>query len=376
MKRLITMLLILVFVLLCPVAFAANGDGIGFIYSTDIRANINGVEVESYNIGGKTVVVIEDILQKDANQYIYDDSSRTLKFFSLNPAYLFERKSESNVKPGKVIGKIYETDIQTSIYDVCIPAYNIGGKTAVAIEDLGYDGAFSPIGGKFIWNEKERSISLEFLYGNHSNISSDRNVEIVANESMTEAEATFEEVLHCGGMQVNYIFPEYVTEDADIEVMMPIKANGETIGYYFRKPLADNRFTAFTYWYPEKVKAAEENAYKPYPYTTREDTISHFLNYHSVGGPRKRFDTDDYSFVYIAVAGTSWTSYNLLQVYNDGTYIDYDDIISMKNRAPSNLVIDKENEKVTFKYVDRYHSEWFANYEIDLKNGTIQQVEN
>ena len=131
---------------------AAMVDVVGHIYSTDIRAYINGVEVHSYNIGGKTAVVIEDIFKERTQQYIYDDSSRTLKFFSLNPDYLVEEKAQNKTKPGKVIGNIYETDIETSIYDVTIPAYNIGGKTAVAIEDLGYDGTFSPIGGKFVTN--------------------------------------------------------------------------------------------------------------------------------------------------------------------------------------------------------------------------------
>jgi hypothetical protein len=94
-----------------------------------------------------------------------------------------------------------------------------------------------------------------------------------------------------------------------------------------------------------------------------------------VGEPRVRFDTEEYSFVYISVAGTSWTSYNLLQVYADGTYTDYGDIIEMRNRSPHDLVVDEENEKVTFKHVDRYTSEWFTNYEIDLKAGEIKEVE-
>ena len=377
MKKVISVILSLAMILTISTSvFATNGDVVGHIYSTDIRAYINGVEVKSYNIGGKTAVVIEDILKGNTHQYIYDDSTRTLKFFSLDTDYLVEGKSESKTAPGRIVGKIYETDIKTSIYDVVIPTYNIGGKTAVAIEDLGYDNAFSPIGGKFIWNEKERTISLEFLHDNFSNLSSDRNVEITANETMTEAEATFEEVLHCGGMKETYKSPEYVTDDADIDVIMPIKADSETIGYYFRKTLADNTFKSFTYWYPEKVKEAENKNYKPYPYTTREDTISHFLNYHCVGGPRERFDTDDYSFVYISVAGTSWTSYNLLQVWDDGTYIDYGKEIQMRNRSPQNLVIDRENEKVTFKHVDRYTSEWYTDYEIDLKKGKIKAINN
>ena len=65
--------------------------------------------------------------------------------------------------------------------------------------------------------------------------------------------------------------------------------------------------------------------------------------------------------------------YELFQVYDDGTYINYKSQIAMRNRSPQGLVIDKENEKVTFKHVDRYNSEWFTNYEIDLKKGEIKQ---
>lgn len=375
MKKVISIILSTVMMLTISASvFAANGDIVGHIYSTDIRAYINGVEVESYNIGGKTAVVIEDIIAENSHGYIYDDNSRTLKFFSLSPYYLIEKKTENKAKPGKIIGNIYETDIKTSIYDVTIPTYNIGGKTAVAIEDLGYDGAFSPIGGKFIWNEKDRTISLEFLYESGYNISEDKNINITVNENMTEAEATFEQMFHCGGNQQHFSFPDYVTDDANVEVVLPIKAEGEIIGYYFRRPSKENKFTAFTYYYPEKLEEAEK-IYTPAPYKTREEIIGHFTGVHSIGEPVERFDTDDYSFVYISVAGTSWTSYNILQAYDDGTYIDYSDIIAMRNRSPVNLVIDRENEKVTFKYVDRYTREWFTNYEIDLKSGTIKEIE-
>ncbi len=367
-----TLLMFLIIAILSTTVMAANGDIAGYIYSTDIRAFINGVEVQSFNIGGRTAVVIEDIIEESSRQYSYNDSDRMLKLLSLNPDCLVEKKTESKAVPGKVVGRIYETDIKTSVYDVTVPSYNIGGKTAVVIEDLGCDGGFSPIGGKYVWNGKERTISLEFLYKNFSNLSGDRNIEVTAKEDMTEAEATFEEVLHCGGVKETYTFPE---NTENIDVVMPIKSGGEIIGYYFSKTLSDNSVKKFTYWYPEKVKEAESNNYKPYPYTTREETISHFLNYHCVGGPRARFDTEEYSFVYISVAGTSWTSYNLLQVYDDGTYIDYSDIIAMRNRSPQNLVIDEENEKVTFKHVDRYTAEWFTNYEIDLKAGEIKEVE-
>lgn len=375
MKKILSVILSAISILTISTSvFAANGDIAGHIYSTDIRAYINGVEVESYNIGGKTVVVIEDIIRWNSYEYIYDDNTRTLKVFSLRPYCLVEGKVQSKTKPGKVIGNIYKTDIKTLVYDVVVPTYNIGGKTAVAIEDLGYDKKFSPIGGKYIWDAEERTISLEFLYGRWGSFSGDKDITISFNEDMTEANATFEEKFHCGGGREHFDFPEYVTDDTDIEVVLPINAQDEVIGYYFRRPSEANKFTAFTYYYPEKVKEAEKN-YIPEPKKTREEIISHFVTYHSVGH-RERFDTEDYSFMYISVAGTSWTSYYLVQAYDDGTYVDYSDEIHIPNRSPHNLVIDKENEKVTFKHVDRYHSEWFTNYEIDLRAGKIKEINN
>ncbi len=372
LKMFLLLSVVVVFMVFCQSSVCAkNGDVIGKIYSTDIRAYINGIQVQSYNIGGKTAVVIEDIFKENTHQCIYDDSTRSLKFFSLNPDCLVEEKVQNKQNPGKIIGNIYETDIKTSVYDVTIPSYNIGGKTAVAMEALGYNGEFSPIGGKFIWDEKERTISLEFLYQRLAVISYNKNIILTANEDMTEMTATFEQVFHCGGSQEQFNFPDH----ANTTGVVPIKAEGETIGYYFRRPSKDNTFTAFTYYYREKTEEAEKN-FKPYPYTSREETIAHFLTYHCVGEPRERFDTENYSFVYISVAGTSWTSYNLLQVWDDGTYIDYGDEISTRNRSPINLAVDKENEKVTFKYVDRYNSEWFTNYEIDLQKGEIKACEN
>ena len=374
MKKLLIILTSIAASALSTSALAANGDICGHIYSTDIRAYVNDVEVASYNIGGKTAVVIEDILNPYPYNYIYDDNSRTLKFFTLSPDSLIEEKAQGTTKSGRIIGNIYETDIKTSIYDVTIPTYNIGGKTAVAIEDLGGDKVFSPIGGKYIWNADERTISLEFLYQTPKGISNDKNIIITANEDMTEMTATFEEVLHCGGYQEHFNFPEHVTDNTDIEVVLPIKAEDEIIGYYFRRPSKEYKFTAFTYYYPEKVAEAEK-VYTP-DIKTKEEIISHFLSFHNVGEPKVLFETDNYTFLYISVAGTSWTSYNLVQAWDDGTYIDYSRIINTPNRSPKNFTLDEENEKITFRHVDRYNSDWFAEYEIDLKKGEIKPYNN
>ena len=50
MKKILIFILIFAIITPATVTLAANGDVVGHIYSTDIRAFINGVEVESYNI--------------------------------------------------------------------------------------------------------------------------------------------------------------------------------------------------------------------------------------------------------------------------------------------------------------------------------------
>ena len=375
MKKMISFVLCFIMACaMCGTASAAKGDVVGQVYSTDIRAYINGVPVKSYNIGGKTAVVIEELLESHKeSSYSYDDSTRTLRFSTLRPEFLTEDKTESVDKPGKVLGKVYETDIKTLVYDLEVPSFNIGGYTAIAIEDLGYDGAFSPYGGKFVWDEEARTISLEFMYENSFLVfSGDKKVYITVDDELTEAEINFEEVLHCGGGNQYITFPENMEEKSVGPMMFPIKAKGETVGYYFKTP--SDVVGRMTYYYPEKVKEAEKT-FIPAANKTKETVISHFIGTHSVGEPRARFDTEGYSFVYISVAGTSWTSYNLLQVYADGSYVDYKDEIHMQNRSPQDLVIDEENEKVTFRHTDRYHSEWFTDYEIDLKTGTVSAVE-
>ena len=109
MKKVISLILSVVMMsIIATSVFAASGDIVGNIYSTDIRAYINGIEVGSYNIGGKTAVVIEDILRENTHQYIYDDSIRTLKFFSLDSDCLVEGRAQNKEKPVRILGKRYE----------------------------------------------------------------------------------------------------------------------------------------------------------------------------------------------------------------------------------------------------------------------------
>ena len=64
------------------VSQAAPGDVLGTVYKGgNIKAYVNGQLVTSYNIGGKTAIILEDLCAIGADTF-YNDSLRTLIFIS------------------------------------------------------------------------------------------------------------------------------------------------------------------------------------------------------------------------------------------------------------------------------------------------------
>jgi len=159
--------------------FAENGDVIGTVYSTDILAKIDGLNAPSYNIGGKTAVIIEELADKNSNltyavNMKYDETNRRLDV-TMNSSKGFYGEQYDERKRGqigKIIGSVYETDIKVYFNGYEIKGMNIGGRTAVAIEDLGaINGTneqfgYSKYRCKAIWDSDEKIISLDFIDNN------------------------------------------------------------------------------------------------------------------------------------------------------------------------------------------------------------------
>ena len=138
-------------------SYARTGDVVGHIYTTDIYAYMNDIPVSSYNIGGKTAVILEDVTK----YHSYDNNTRTLTVSSLDYDNIVSGALVSYGTLGIEIGNIYETDIKTYVCGKQVTAYNIGGKTAVALEDLGGYNSYSDIGCKYNWNDSTRTIRFE-----------------------------------------------------------------------------------------------------------------------------------------------------------------------------------------------------------------------
>ena len=138
MKSFSRIMVVLLFsIALTFTASAKVGDIVGEIYSTDIKAEINGTLVDSYNIGGQTAVVLEDLAKMGA-EVSYNDSLRTLIVNTLSLSCadkdVRENSAQEGQQTGVPVGNIYESDIVTYLNGERIRTYSLNGEMATLEE--------------------------------------------------------------------------------------------------------------------------------------------------------------------------------------------------------------------------------------------------
>ena len=143
-------------------ALAQNvGDKIGEVLSTDIVTYIEGIKVPSFNIAGRTAIVVENLNAMGLPFGVqYDDSTRTLTisesdiFGTGGRDYFHFADSESSMPIGTPIMDVLYTDIKT-YYDFAeLESFNIGGFTCVYATDL------AELYGVSKWNEDDRTVHI------------------------------------------------------------------------------------------------------------------------------------------------------------------------------------------------------------------------
>ncbi len=355
-------------------ALAATGDVTGNIYTTDIKAVINGVEVESYALDGKTAVIIEDV----TSSYSYQDSLRTLIVYGFAPSSLKESQSVKSGTVGKVVGHTYETDIVTYLYNEKLPTFALNGKMAVAIEDLGADQEFSDIGGKYVWDPEARTISLEFMYDNLSEVStllSEKQVDL----TVVDNKASFKENKFNAGAY-GETYENVKTQKGVNLITMDINGNEECI---IRKlwqtritflQISDTEMTLseddaiIIYCDIDKLKEALEDVTVDPP--TIDEIVQGYID-NNMATILIRYDGDGYTFVYMRTPNTHGSSEHLRRITSDGEVVSYGkslpQVSANGNQAFENVTLDEENEKVYFHYD--------YDYVIDLKTGEMTKAE-
>jgi len=355
------------------ISYAKTGDVVGKIYSTDIKAYINGVWVDSYNIGGKTVVIVEDI----TNQFAYADDIRTLVIWDFAPSNLVGTKKTQVQKSGVPVGKIYETDIKTIFRGKELTAYSLNGKMAIEIEELGNDNTFSDIGGKYVWNAEERTISLEMMYRYSSKLHDmlrEKTLNMVIEEKDSKLVADFVpvaitngSVLGGGVLPDNTIVPVYYGEDIigyrcrfpDMELF-----HGEDGKYTLEKK---EQQVGTDYYYLDKIAKIIENAVPVIP--TAEEWQTNYE--HNMCTIKQRFETDEYLLLYMTQPTTHGGT-QILTKFDKKTgeeeyYNRHFKSVSLYGQMYfENVRIDEENEKVYLHYD--------FDYVIDLKTDEVTTI--
>ena len=118
--------------------FAADtGNRIGKVYSTDIKAYMDGKPIDAYHINSKVGIVCEDLKAYGFN-VMWEEKNRILQVSSLGQwdNTLVQMPMTDKRKAGALIGYLYRTNIVTYVNGKKIPSYNIGGKTIILLEDL------------------------------------------------------------------------------------------------------------------------------------------------------------------------------------------------------------------------------------------------
>lgn len=129
------------------------GDVTGQVQSTDIRAFVNGAEVPSLNVNGYTAVAAEDLRQYGFDvAWVPQERKIVIRYSGKKEVHPLPVQKATQPSGTKLADVLY-TDITAYYGDHKIPSFNIGGRTAVMLNDLS---AF----GSVVWFEKERNISF------------------------------------------------------------------------------------------------------------------------------------------------------------------------------------------------------------------------
>lgn len=159
MKRLIVLMATII--LLSTSTIYASGEDwaigtvINKVLATDIKAYVNGYEIPSMNIDGRTAIIVED-LRNYGFDVVWNPGKRTLTinentYKSIEPISIDKNE---NIEIGTKIKDVLYTDIKTFIGDNEVRSFNIGGYTAIYIDSLDKFGDIS-------WSEENREIAFK-----------------------------------------------------------------------------------------------------------------------------------------------------------------------------------------------------------------------
>lgn len=137
------------------VDFQQQDTVIGSVFTTDIRAYINGAEIPAYNVDGNMVVIGAD-LRYYGFEVVYDNTTRTSNVSLAADGGTWDPiiiTTDDCLEIGTEVMSVYETDITMSVNGTPVTGYNIEGRMAFRFAELA-------VFGSCHYNNEDRSTYL------------------------------------------------------------------------------------------------------------------------------------------------------------------------------------------------------------------------
>lgn len=249
----ITLVIVMIASVLC-IGVNADPIAIGNYYYTDIQTYVRGKVMESYNIGGKTVIVAESLAYHGFN-VSWDPTARTLSINDTNGTASGTAFNTSSGKIGATAGAYYRTDIVTYFNGAAIESYNLDGRTvipATLLRDFGYN---------VEWNEENRVVLINTNLSDIVIGSSDiTNVTVKANQTYHGTIAITADAVNFNGNRLVTSHDCYIETSLDKKIYVPFKAFADCLGISYAWDSATSTLKVSVP--DDKVIAAKESKLK------------------------------------------------------------------------------------------------------------------
>ncbi len=249
----ISLVTVMLCTLLCAGVSAAYGKA-GDYYYTDIKAYVRGQLINSYNVGGKTVITAEHLSGYGFN-VMWEASTRKLYVADTNGKAVSNATASANGPIGAVAGSYYHTDIVTYFNNTAIESYNLGGSTvfpATALRALGYN---------VEWDEANRRVLIDtdsstFVAGTEDI----NNVTIKPNQTYHGTMAMVADAVNFNGMRLVTSHDCYIETSLDKKTYVPFRAFADCLGISYNWNSGTSTLTVSVP--DDKIIAAKESKMK------------------------------------------------------------------------------------------------------------------
>ena len=203
----------------------ANAAGVaGNYYYTDIKSYVRGQLIDSYNVGGKTVILCEALQDYGFNVF-WDANNRTLTITDKHGSAISNASAAATGPIGAVAGSYYYTDIVTYFNGVQMESYNLGGRTvipATALRSLGYD---------VVWDNANRRVLIDTDAANFVAGTADiTNVTVKPNQTYHGTIAITADAVNFNGNRLVTSHDCYIETSLDKKIYVPFRAFADCLG--------------------------------------------------------------------------------------------------------------------------------------------------